>query len=244
VLLVVEDISAKRELEQLRQEFISMMTHDLRTPLTSIKMFLQMVGEGVFDERPEKLKERCGGLELETDRLLGMINSVLDLHKMEAGKLQLVVEDVSLVSVVLQAVEAVSAWAQASGITLDVPEIPGEIFVRCDRDYTVRVLVNLVSNAVKFSERGQSVRITVRPDGEFVTLGVIDRGPGIPDDFRQKLFNRFEQARLSDARVKGGTGLGLAIAKAIVEEQGGKIGVESQLGHGCTFWFTLPIKVR
>lgn len=239
LLVVVEDVSAKHELEKLREEFISMMTHDLRTPLTSVKCFLELIAEGVYDGRLDELKRRCNGIGNDTTRLINMISSLLNLHKLEAGRLQLVTEVMPVSSIVSQSLESTNSIAEARGMHMNVGDIPDNLLVRADADYTVQVLVNLLSNALKFSPKGSTVTITVEVTNEFVKLLVIDKGKGIPKEFQTRLFNRFEQARLSDARVEGGSGLGLAFSKAIVEEQGGSIGVESEPGQGCLFWFTM-----
>lgn len=243
VLLVVEDVSARHELDQLRQEFISMMTHDLRTPLSSVKAFFELVAEGVYDGRPADLKAKCEGIGQDTGRLIAMINSLLDLHKLEAGKLQLHPRIVTVNSLVEQSVQSLESWAESRSVSLIQDGIPDDVLVRADEDYTIRVLVNLLSNAVKFSPAGSPVTISAQTGDQFATLSVSDKGRGIPKDFQSKLFNRFEQAQLSDSRVEGGTGLGLAIAKAIVEAQGGTIGVESEPGQGCRFWFTVPLEL-
>lgn len=239
LLVVVEDVSAKHELEQLRQEFLSMMTHDLRTPLTSLRCFLELISEGVFDGKEGDLKRQVKGTINTSTRLINMINSLLDLHKLEAGRLNICMDDVSVPSIIEQSVESLSALAEERDIPISVFQFPENLMVRADENYTVQVLVNLLSNALKFSDKGSPVTITVRDADEFIKFIVSDKGRGISKEFQSKLFNRFEQARISDARILGGSGLGLAISKAIVEAQGGSIGVESEPGMGCAFWFTL-----
>ncbi|HNB21004.1 MAG TPA: ATP-binding protein [Candidatus Melainabacteria bacterium] len=239
LLIVVEDVSAKHELEKLKQEFLSMMAHDLRTPLTSIKCFLELVSEGVYDGRIEELKRRSSGIGNDTTRLINMISSLLNLHKLEAGRLQLSIEVVPLHEIIERSMQSLASWAESRKIPLDVPPCKPDLLVDADSDYTVQVLVNLLSNAIKFSPKGSPITIAHEIDDRFVKVKVIDKGRGIPKDVQSRLFNRFEQARLSDARVEGGSGLGLAISKAIVEEQGGSIGVNSEPGNGCEFWFTL-----
>lgn len=239
LLIVVEDVTAKHELEQMKQEFLSMMTHDLRTPLTSIKCFLELIVEGVYETRPDELKRRSKSIGNDTGRLINMITSMISLHKLESGRLQLSVELVEVSSVINQSVESVLSYAESRSVSLDVRYPPQEMLVSADENYTVQVLVNLLSNAIKFSSKGGTVTVLADANNEFVRLMVSDKGRGIPKEFQSRLFNRFEQARLSDSRVEGGSGLGLAISKAIVEEQGGTIGVESEPGQGCNFWFTM-----
>lgn len=239
LLVVVEDITAKHELEQMKQDFLSMMTHDLRTPLTSVKCFLELITEGVYDGRFDELKKRSTGIGNDTNRLINMISSLLNLHKLEAGRLQLVPEVTLVKTLVTQSLESVSSLADFRGIILNLPSEGNNLLVSADSDYTVQVLVNLLSNAIKFSPKGSQVTVCIDAQDDFVKVEVKDQGRGIPKEFQNRLFNRFEQARLTDARVEGGSGLGLAISKAIIEEQGGNIGVESEPGQGTTFWFTL-----
>jgi len=240
LLVVVDDISAKHELERLKEEFLSMMTHDLRSPLASIKCFLELIAEGCFDGDEDELKRKARNNVNASDRLIGMINSLLDLHKMEAGRLDLCMEEVRVSSIVRKSLDTLSALAERGGIPLSVvPNVEYDQLAYADEKYTVQVLINLVSNALKFSEKGSPVTILVDAIDDLVRITVRDKGIGIPKEFQSRLFNRFEQARLSDARTLGGSGLGLAISKSIVEQQGGTIGVASEPGLGCDFWFTL-----
>jgi PAS domain S-box-containing protein len=239
LLVAIEDVSAKHELERMKQEFVSMITHDLRTPLTSVQCFLNLITEGVFDQREQLLKTKAAGMEGETSRLIKMISSLLNLHKLEAGRLQLTQEVVMVKRIVARSLQSITALAESRNVPLEVMHIKDNILVSADSDYTVQVLVNLLSNALKFSPEGSPVTISVAATDQFIKIMVIDKGRGIPKDFQSRLFNRFEQAQMSDARVHGGSGLGLAISKAIIEEQGGSIGVESEPGKGCIFWFTL-----
>jgi PAS domain S-box-containing protein len=239
-LIVVEDITARHEMERMKQEFISMISHDLRSPLTSIQCFLNTVSAGLFDDKMPQLKEKTSHAEEETTRLINMINSLLDIDKMEAGRLELFIDVVPCRDLIRSALQSVEALAQKRAVRLQADDPPREIHVSADTDMVVRVLVNLLSNAIKFSPADEEVVIKVSVADSFVTLSVTDHGPGIPEHFRQRMFNRFEQAAISDARVKGGTGLGLAISRAIVEQHKGTIGVNSKEGSGSTFWFTLP----
>lgn len=239
LLVVIEDITARREVERLRQEFISMISHDLRTPLTSIQCFLNLIVAGALDQDLPVLKSQAEAVESDVDRLINMITSLLDIHKLEAGRLELVIEAIPCSSIVNRSLTSVSAWARTRNVPINVSLIPTDLLVKADSDYSVQVLVNLLSNAVKFSPSGATVDVAIEVTDSWVTVLVRDQGPGIDQQFQKKLFNRFEQANLSDARVKGGSGLGLAISKAIVEQQGGNIGVHSDPGQGSAFWFTL-----
>ena len=239
LLVVFEDVTAKHELEQMKQEFLSMMTHDLRTPLSSLNCFLELVAAGIYDDKQDELKERSKRIIDTTTRLINMINSLLNLHKLEAGRLDLSIEATPVASIVDQSLESLVSLAESKEIPLSVTPTSPDLMVSADEGYTVQVLVNLLSNALKFSDKGSPVSIVVDEQPERVMITVRDKGRGIPKEFQSRLFNRFEQARISDARVLGGSGLGLAISKAIVEQQGGNIGVVSEPGKGCDFWFTL-----
>lgn len=240
MMVVVEDTTARHEIERLRQEFISMVSHDLRTPLTSIQSLLSLIAEGKYDGDLDLMKERVRGIESDASRLIGMINSLLEIHKMESGRLDLFIEVIPCAQIIKRSLQSISPLAERQKIKLVVDAIDPEIHVQADSDYSVQVLVNLLSNAIKFSPDGESIQLTNEVRESDVKLIVRDHGPGISLEFQKRLFNRFEQARLSDSRIKGGTGLGLAIAKGIVEQQGGTIAVESEEGQGSTFWFTLP----
>jgi signal transduction histidine kinase len=168
-----------------------------------------------------------------------MVSSLLNLHKLEAGRLMLVPEVMPLDAVITPSVDSVASYAAVRAIELVVELTGNDLLVSADSAYTVQVMVNLLSNAIKFSPKGSKVEIAVVVTKDFVKVEVRDHGRGIPKEVQGRLFNRFEQAHLTDARVEGGSGLGLAISKAIIEEQGGTIGVESEPGQGCVFWFTL-----
>ncbi len=241
LLVVFEDMTLKHDLDRMKREFVQIVSHDLRAPITSIRCFLNALTEGLFDDRPEKMHKKAQAMESETTRLLTMINNLLDLEKMEAGAFSIIMEQTALFRILERSVEAISALAEQNSVSLDV-ELPEQnVVVSADGDLIVQVLVNLLSNAVKFSPAGKPVQISVELHGDYRKVIVTDQGPGMPEEFRKRMFSRFEQARLSDSRVKGGTGLGLAISKAIIEGHGGTIGVESKEGAGCSFWFTLPI---
>jgi len=240
LLVVVEDVTARHEVERMKEEFVSMISHDLRTPLTSIQCFLNMLGEGMYDENMKTMKEKARGIEGDATRLIHMISNLLDVQKMEAGRLQMFLDIVPCHDIITRSVQSVEALSVKRKVPITVGNCDKSLHVRADCDYTIQVLVNFLSNAIKFSPTGAPIELTVQTQESFAKIMVSDRGPGISAEFKERMFNRFEQAQVSDARVKGGTGLGLAICKAIIEEHGGEIGVESDHGSGSTFWFTLP----
>jgi PAS domain S-box-containing protein len=235
----VLDVSERKEVERMKKEFVSTVSHELRTPLTSIRGSLTLLAVGAMGPLPDQAKKVVTIAERNTIRLIGLINDILDIEKLEAGKLDMEITDVALSSVFERSEQAVNTFAANNGITLDIQ--PGPFMVHADGDRLVQVLVNLISNAVKFSPKGAAVTVTSEEiPGGLIEVHVTDRGRGIPESFRNRLFQRFQQVEASDAKKKGGTGLGLAICKGIVEQHGGTIGVESEEGKGSTFWFRIP----
>lgn len=241
VLAIVQDVTQRHEVEKLKKEFVAMVSHELRTPLTSIRGSLGLLAAGKLGQLPDKAWRAVTIAERNTVRLTSLINDILDLEKLEAGKMELHFQDVLLKTVIDRSIESVKVLAEQSEIALEVQ--PDGIFraIRADPDRLVQVLVNLLSNAVKFSPRGSAITISVEESPGWATVAVLDRGRGIPEAFKQRVFERFQQVEQSDAKKKGGSGLGLAICKAIVEQHGGKIGVDSEEGKGSRFWFRLPV---
>ena len=239
-LIAVQDVTARQELEDMKESFVSMLSHDLRTPLSSIQAFVELLAAGTYDHDLGLMRAKARGVESDIDRLIGMINTLLDVYKLEAGRLEMFFDVVPIKTLVNRSVQSLSALAEKKDVRIEVEAIPSALHVKADPDYVVQVIVNLLSNAIKFSPAGEAVRVSVCSDDSFLKTSVTDRGVGIRADAQAKLFNRFEQVNVSDARLKGGTGLGLAFARAIVEQHGGKIGVNSEEGQGSTFWFTLP----
>ncbi|MCW5822042.1 MAG: response regulator [Cyanobacteria bacterium TGS_CYA1] len=242
VLLIPEgrDISDKKEAEKRVSEFYSTVSHELRTPLTSIRgAFGLLEGGKAGDLSPKALRLVSMG-KLESERLVRLINDILDIRKIEAGKLELKLEKLSAAQIIENTTNTLNSFAQDASIKLtsDVQE-DGTLFA--DKDRITQVLTNLVSNAVKFSPPESEVIIKARKNGAFYRIEVQDHGPGIKDSDLKKLFQMFQQLDQSDHREKGGTGLGLAISKSIVEQHDGHIGVNSKVGEGSTFWFEIPL---
>lgn len=237
-LVLFQDVSARHALEQMKEEFVSMLTHDLRTPLTSIQAYVGMIEDGVYDGDFGGMKQRAGDVGADTERLIEIVSTLLDVYKHEAGRLEMFFDIVPVATIVKRSIQSVSSIAQTRGISISSPTIDRALHAKVDENYIVQVLVNLLSNAIKFSHEADTVSIFVEPGESEIKIAVSDNGPGISEDLKSRLFNRFEQAKSTDDRTKGGTGLGLAFARAIVEQHGGSIGVESS-GGGSTFWFTL-----
>ena len=228
---------------QHKSQFLANMSHELRTPLNAILGYTELIQDNIYGAVPEKVREVLERLAKSGRHLLGLINDVLDLSKIEAGQLTLALTDYSLKQVIQTVVLAVEALAAEKRLALKVtlpPDLPPG---RGDERRLTQVLLNLVGNAIKFTEAGE-VRVEAKAaDGTF-RVAVADTGPGIAEADQEKIFEEFQQADTSSTRQKGGTGLGLAIAKRIIALHGGRIGVTSRLGEGATFWFTVPVRVE
>jgi PAS domain S-box-containing protein len=235
----IVDVTERHEVDRLKQEFVSSISHELRTPLTSIRGSLGLLAGGALGTLPEDAAEIVAVAERNVVRLIGLINDILDLERLEGGRLEMEFESVETSPVVTRAFEAVRSFADQAGIAL-VAE-PASVRVRADADRIVQVLVNLLSNAVKFSPSGGTVTVRVVPGPSMAEFQVEDRGRGVPPALREAIFERYRQVEASDSRRKGGVGLGLAICKATVEQHGGSIGVRDAEGAGSTFWFRIPL---
>ena len=231
-----KDVSDQKRLERVRNEFISMVSHDLRTPLTSLGCTLELLSGNNYGELTEKGKSLLSGALESNNRLLLLIDELLDLENIEHGSIPLNKELTSLASLLNSAVEAVSSFAAQQGVEIDSAETNLEAMV--DPDRLRQVIVNLLSNAIKFSPRGGQVKVTYRQEKQQIMISISDQGPGIPAKFHDVIFQRFKQVH--EDETKEGSGLGLSICKAIVDASGGSIGLESAPGQGSTFWFTIP----
>ena len=235
-----------RQLEvasQHKSQFLANMSHELRTPLNAILGYTELILDEIFGEVPEPIRDGLERVRNSGQHLLGLINDVLDLSKIEAGQLILSLADYAMEEVMQTVATGVESLAAEKKLALRVivpPDLPPG---RGDERRIAQVLLNLVGNAIKFTEAGEvRVEVTVA-DGSFV-VSVADTGPGISEADQARIFEEFQQADSSSTRKKGGTGLGLAIAKRIVEMHGGRIWVESALGRGSTFRFALPVRVE
>jgi PAS domain S-box-containing protein len=239
---IVRDISVRHEIERLKSGFVSTVSHELRTPLTSISGSLGLLSGGVAGQLPPKAQRLIEIAKLNSDRLVRLINDILDLEKAESGKLEFQLQPLRLKPLVEQAIELNRNFAQTFGVVIELDPDSDDAIVLVDRDRLIQVITNLLSNAAKFSPRGGYVKVDIELDRDDVRISVHDRGSGIPDSFRARIFERFAQADSSDSRAKGGTGLGLSICKTIVGRLGGSIGFHSVHGQGSTFYVTLPIR--
>jgi PAS domain S-box-containing protein len=238
------DVTAQLEAERMKKEFTSTLSHELRTPLTSIIGSLQLINSGVMGEIEKEVAELTAVAERNGQRLLDLINDILDIEKIESGKLYLAPEVMPLDEVVREAMVLNKAFGERFNVTFqshgDIPERK----VHADRKRLLQVMTNLLSNAAKFSPEGEVVEISSADAGPSVRVAVHDRGSGVPEAFRSRIFGRFTQADSTATRQKGGSGLGLAICKRLIELMHGRIGFEDRPGGGTTFWFELPRYTR
>jgi signal transduction histidine kinase len=231
--------AALRQSERLKDEFLSVVGHELRTPLTSIRGSLGLLEGGVLGELPQDAANMVAVAVINTDRLVRLINDILDIERMAAGRLSLDPAWVDATELVNQSIQVVQTMADAAGVTLHSNAEPFTVFADADR--IIQALVNLFGNAIKFSPRGSVVTVTVTRDNDGALFSVQDAGRGIPADRLESIFERFRQVDASDSRERGGTGLGLPIARGIIEQHGGHIWAESPPGEGSTLRFTLPL---
>ncbi|MBX9687418.1 MAG: HAMP domain-containing histidine kinase [Candidatus Obscuribacterales bacterium] len=222
-----------------KQELVSMVTHDLRTPLTSIQSTLTLLDGGVLGDLPERASRKVAMALDSTARLISLINDLLDIEKLEAGLMKIDEKEQDLNPIVENSLNSVQAFADAASVKLDYQ--PGNFRVKADSDRLVQVLVNLLSNAVKFSDAASTVKIEAEAIENMLELRVIDQGRGIPEEHLSQVFERFAQVDPNNPVEKKGTGLGLPICKKIVEAHGGTIGVRSKPGQGSCFWFRVKL---
>jgi PAS domain S-box-containing protein len=240
-VVAFQDISRLREVDRMKEEFVSIVSHELRTPLTSIRGSVQLVldeaGSVPDSEHRTLLQIALNNCE----RLVRIINDILDVSKIESGNLSLHKKAINVAELVRQSVDVVASPARNANVTLDV-KLPANLRpVMVDQDRIVQALVNLLSNAVKFAPNGSTVTVAALSGEQHVQVSVSDEGEGIAPENLNRLFRKFQQVDSSSSRRKGGTGLGLAITKALVEQHGGRIFVDSELGKGTRFSITLPL---
>jgi PAS domain S-box-containing protein len=262
---LTSDISDRKAIERMKDEFISVISHELRTPLTSLHSALKILATGRLGTLSNEGQQMLGIADDSTERLVRLVNNVLDLQRIESGKVVMDLQACNAADLMIQATEAMQAMAQHHGVTLVTQT--QDIFIWADADYIFQTLTNLLSNAIKFSLPGGTVWLTIAPYSTDdpsnrklqkareerqpsslnpkttfaeVVFRVKDEGQGIPADQLERIFERFQQVDSSDSRKKGGTGLGLAICRKIIEQHNGRIWAESITGSGSTFAFTLP----
>ncbi len=237
-----EDITKRQEVDRLKSEFVSTVSHELRTPLTAIRGSLGLLAAGVYRNKPEKHQQMLAIAAEQTDRLVRLVNDILDLQRLESGQVALVRQACQAWTLIHQSVEIMQASADISGIQICIEGT--DVTIWAYPDAIVQTFTNLIGNAIKFSPPDSQVWLRAERQGSEVLFSVQDRGRGIPTDRLETIFERFQQVDASDSRQKGGTGLGLAICRRIVEQHGGKVWAESTLNEGSTFYFTISTSIE
>jgi len=239
LLALVRDVSERKKVERLKNEFISTVSHELRTPLTCIHASLAVLKDEHLEPLPTASKELVNIAHKNGEQLIRLINDLLDVQKIESEMMEFRFEALSLLPLVEEALATNGILAEREGVRLDLVRVDPGALVWADRGRLMQVIGNLLSNAIKFSHAGDAVELSVLRTAGTVRVEVRDHGPGIPEDFRDKVFHKFTQADGSNVRQKGGTGLGLSICQMILDRLNGRIGFESEVGQGSTFWFEL-----
>lgn len=238
---IVENITERKAVERLKNEFISTVSHELRTPLTSIRGALGLLINGVAGDLSPQIRALVDMAYKNSERLVLLINDILDIEKIEAGRMHFDLQPLNLISLIEQALEVNRPYGEQLQVQFLLEPCVPEIMVQADSNRVIQVLTNLLSNAAKFSPAQGTVKVTVSQQEQWVQVAIADRGPGIPVEFRTRIFQKFAQADGSDQRRLAGTGLGLSISKAIAEKLGGEISFETEINVGTTFYFKLPL---
>ena len=241
-VVVFRDITEREVLDEMKRQFVSAVSHELRTPLTAIRGSLEMLADGDTGELPTQAQHVVEVAARGTERLTRLVNDIIDIERLEAGSFDVRLRPEDVEPLVVDATDSLSSLAEERGVLLSIGTAAGSAL--CDADRIVQALINLIGNALKFTRPGGNVRVSAVPGEHEVLLTVSDEGRGIPPEEFDEIFERFHQVQQGDGRKLGGTGLGLPITKAIVERHGGRIWVESEMGVGSTFCFTLPLLVE
>lgn len=238
---VAHDINERKMLDRMKQDFVNMVSHDLRTPLTGMRAFLDTLTAGAYGNLSERGQSTAGGLKSSIGRLVNLVNELLDIEKMEAGEMRLDFAAVAPSLILKNGVDLIAGFAHQQKVELELNDLIGiDVTVVADGDRLVQVVQNLLSNAIKFSPQGSKVIISSHVCDGRLEIRIKDQGGGIPEEARRSIFDRYSQLDgWKDAPIAG-TGLGLAICKAIIEQHQGEIGVDSTVGDGSTFWFWVP----
>ena len=239
--LKLEKVESALKLEKMKGEFVATVSHELRTPLTSIKGSLSLLASDRFGVLPEKAKTMIEIAHTNSNRLVRLINDILDIEKIKAGQMSFAIQTVAVSALLQEAARANASYAEQFGVGIRLACVADDLTIKADPHRVAQALTNLISNAVKNSPKGSAVTLSAKPREGFVRISVADKGHGIPKEFQEQVFTRFAQADSSGARRKGGTGLGLCITKAIAEALGGEIGYRTAEGKGTTFFVDLPM---
>ncbi|MEH1786488.1 MAG: ATP-binding protein [Nostoc sp.] len=236
---IAEDITELEQINLMKSEFIGIVSHELRTPLTAIRAALGLLQTGIYDRKPDKFKRMIEIAAIDSDRLVRLVNDILDLERLESDRAVLEKNTCNAADLIQQAVAGVQAIANQQNITFKIHPSNAQVWAAADA--IVQTLTNLLGNAIKFSPADSTITLSVQQQTDRVLFQITDQGRGIPADKLEAIFGRFQQVDASDSRTKGGTGLGLAICRSIIDQHGGQIWAESTLSVGSTFFFTLPL---
>jgi signal transduction histidine kinase len=238
---IIRDVTERMRMEKIKNEFISTVSHELRTPLTSIRGSLGLLTGGVMGEIPERAQCLLSIANANCERLVRLVNDILDMEKMESGHMHFRLVTQRMLPLVEEACAATRDFAAQYQVSFELQADAPNASVTVDGDRIVQVIVNLLSNAAKFSPPGGKVQLRLTRSAQSLRLSVIDQGEGIEESFRERVFLKFAQADSSDTRQKGGTGLGLPISRAIIERHHGRIDFNSAPGMGSEFYFEVPL---
>ncbi len=233
------DITERHRLERLRQDFLAMVSHDLRSPLTAVRFFLQMISQGTYGEMSPTFQKATTRAESSVDLMVSLVNDLLDTEQIQSGDLKLEIRATSTGTIVDRAIAACQGSAKTAEVELETDVTNDGL--DADEERLVRVIVNLVGNAIKFSPPGSKITVHAGIEGTGFLFRVQDRGPGIPEHLQKVIFERYRQLDQPSETKSRGVGLGLSICKALVEKHKGKIWVESKPGEGSTFCFSIPM---
>ena len=239
--LVIHDLTERRRIERMKDEFLATVSHELRTPLTSILGALGLISSGLAGTLPKQVTEMAAIAKRNGERLGKLIDDVLDLTKLEGGQMVFNPRACDLGDLLMEAVNGIKPYADTEGVNLILGAMENCPPVRIDPDRCLQVLANLLSNALKHSNRGDAIRVQLTFDDHLAVIKIKDKGPGVDPDFRQRMFEKFSQADATDQRPQGGSGLGLYVSRLFVERMGGRIFCESRPGAGATFGVEFPL---
>lgn len=231
-------LQERERINEAKSEFLTVVAHELRTPLTSIRGSLGLIAGGATGALPEGAQQLIHIAHDNTQRLIRLVNNVLDLQKLEAGKMEFRFEELELTALLAKTIEATRGYAQQHGVTLELT-VEGSLWVHADNDLLIQAVTNLLSNAIKFSAQGEVVSLRAMEVDSWLQIAINDHGPGIPEEFRSRIFTKFAQAKTAANHPKG-TGLGLNIVKSIIDGHKGEVRFDSTLGTGTTFYILLP----
>lgn len=239
-LVSLRDITERKQVEKFKEEVISIVSHELRSPITSIMNSLSLLADGEAGEIPEQAQKLINVARRSCERMLRLTNDMLDVKRIESGNVEFNFQPYELIPLIESSIEANYAYAEQFRVKYKLESHISNNKVYVDNDRLIQIMTNLLTNAAKFSPPDSEVNVSVSHNGEFIRVAVKDNGAGIPDEFHSRIFDKFTQAQIPGSRRRDGSGLGLSITKMLVEQMGGNIGFETKINEGTTFFFDLP----